>query len=475
MSISTTHGSPGPPPIRNRPVLKRAVVNGRAITYSASSAWHRLALIVATFVYAWAVHYGHQDYLQLWDYFGFTYRPPGWAEILLGSVLLLAGAMAMPAVLNRPSTIVLFCLYVSVYVPGIVIALGVNEDRLDRYPPILLALCAVFVLASVCSRRRNVLLDRAAGELPTTKFSYVVFVAWMGCGVILVLTYRSVMSLVSFADIYDQRAAGASTSALMGYVQTYFSHILSPALIAIGLAKRQKLWIFAGTTGCLIMYMIDAQRTVFLFPLAMVILHAVLRTRLSVLRTTALPLILLAVIVTYSTRYWEENQLAYALSANLTFRTLTFPGLTYSMYYDLFSRDGYTWWSHVKGISTFVPIPKAYSHEPQWPALGYIVAARLYGGNFNANANLFAGDGVAAAGSLGTIVIGVLLAGYLVVLDQVGRDWNRHFTMLAALPIGITLMNGQFFSAMLSFGGIFWIVALILFRPHRRQIPVAGS
>ena len=31
-------------------------------------------------------------------------------------------------------------------------------------------------------------------------------------------------------EIYEQRAAGRSTSLLMGYTQTYFSNVFSPAL-----------------------------------------------------------------------------------------------------------------------------------------------------------------------------------------------------------------------------------------------------
>jgi hypothetical protein len=429
----------------------------------------RAGVVLASLVYAWALHYAHVEYLNpLWDYFGFTYRVLGWREIVLVVVLVLVGSLAVPARIRGASSILIFCLFVAVYIPAVVLTLSLNTDRLPRYLPILAALAAAFTLACVASRWR-VLPEIHEGRLPGRGFSYGILVAWAVCAAALLATYGSIMSLVSLGDVYEQRTAGASTSMLMGYVQTYFGYVFSPALIAIGLASRRRVLALTGTLGCLIMYMIDAQRTVFLLPAAMIALDVLLRSRFRVLRTTAFPVFGLAAVVFLSAAFYKVSGLASLISQHITFRTLSFPGLTYSLYYDLFSRDGYTWWSHVKGFNFFVPVPAAYVSDPRWPGLGYIVADRVHNMESNANANLFAGDGVAAGGALGALLIGIVFAVYVVALDYVARGWDRRFTILLLVPVGITLINGQFFTTMLSFGGIFWVLMLYFQRPRPRH------
>jgi hypothetical protein len=155
---------------------------------------------------------------------------------------------------------------------------------------------------------------------------------------------------------------------------------------------------------------------------------------------------------------------------------LGLPGLTFSQYYDLFSAGGFTWWSHIKGLSLLIPAPEAYVEDAAWPNLGYMIGDRLYGSiEYNANANLFSGDGVAAAGPLGVGLIAIVLAIWLVWLDRLSQGWNRGFAILVILPIGLSLTNGHLFTTLLSFGGLFWMVTFYLYKPGRRRIIREGE
>jgi hypothetical protein len=83
----------------------------------------------------------------------------------------------------------------------------------------------------------------------------------------------------------------------------------------------------------------------------------------------------------------------------------------------------------------------------------------------NANANLFAADGVAAAGALGVAVIGIALAVWLWVLDRASAGWSQKFGVLITLPMAVSLTNGSLFTTLLSFGGLFWTLTFYFYKP----------
>ena len=440
----------------------------RAYTVS-DLAKSRGVLLAASLVYAWAIHYAHVEYLDpVWDYYGFTYWQPDLFDSLLIGGLVLLGAAVLPAVLARPSSIVLLLLFLVVYVPTIVITLCLDADATETYGQGLIVFGAAFAVACLGARARERRRPVEARE-PDDRFMLVVLAAWAASAVVLVYAYGSMMRFVNLDNIYDQREAGRSTSLAMGYVQTYFSNVLSPALMAFGLLKSRWLLLVLGAIGCVIMFMINAQRTVFVLPFLIVGLHVVLSSRYAALRTSSFALLLLAGVTVLIAATYEDSLVATFFGIYLVYRTLCIPGLTYSQYYDLFSRDGFTWWSHVKGLNLLIPAPASYVNDSAWPNLGFVVGDRIYRSfDMNANANLFVGDGVAAAGTLGVAVIGCAFAACLYWLDRSARGWDSRFTLLVLAPLAVTLTNGQLFTALLSFGGAFWMLTFYLYKPGRR-------
>jgi hypothetical protein len=285
-----------------------------------------------------------------------------------------------------------------------------------------------------------------------------------------VTAYHSIMSFAGLSEIYEQRAAAASSNLFMGYVRSYFSNVFSPALIALGLMKARWRWVLLGSVGCLLMFMIDAQRTVFMLPLAIVGIHLLLNRRSDFARSVAVIMAALGATMMLSVNFYNDNIVGDLLSALLVFRTLTIPGLAFSQYVDVFSKEGFTWWSHIRGFNLLIPTPAAYLDDHNWPSLGFIVGDRWYGSTtLDANANLFAADGVAAAGAAGVAVIGLILAVWLRLLDQASIGWNRQFAILALVPVALTLTNGQLSTTALSFGGLFWTLLFHFYKPaaHR--------
>lgn len=431
----------------------------------------RGVLLLAAAFYAWTLHVAHGSLLQnaYWEY-GFSFDPFDLWEGTVVSLLVAMGAAGLPGRLDRPSSVILTALFVVVYVPTVVITPALAPDATDRYGPSLAALAASFLGTCIVSRLTR---SRAVtGCVPGPTFVRIVTMAWAACSVVLVIEYGSTMRLVGLDETYAQRAVGASTSLLIGYVQTYYTNVFSPGLIALGLVLRRRLLIVAGVLGCLIMYMIAAQRTVFLLPFVMFALHFGLALRVTWFRNVGALLAGLAATVA-ATCAWPTSSVVAELSSRyLVFRTIALPGLTFSQYQDVFGSHAVTWWSHVRGMELLVSRPPAYASDPLWPGLGYMVGDRLFGNPVvNWNANLFAGDGVAAAGWAGVLVIGVVLAIWLAVLDFAARAWDRRFAMLVVLPVALSLTNGHLTTALLSFGGLFWTLLFILYKP--RHVPPA--
>lgn len=422
-------------------------------------------LILSSWIFALAIQFCYVQYLDpVWSYYGFTRSPLGMFELALIVVFTTCGAIAMPKSVDSPSSVVLLLLYIVVYIPAIVITLNLDTNRVERYLVSLVALTVSFSLACVASKSRRP--NHRHQVLPDARFTNVMLSAWVALCVVLVATYFPIMTLSGLDDIYEQRAAGASANIWMGYAQTYFGNVVSPALIALGLTRSKTRWVALGSAGCLIMYMINAQRTIFLLPVAMIAIHAMLGSKLRFVRSTAFPMLMLAVLFVWSVAFYEDNPVASLLALFLVFRTFSIPGLTISQYHDLFAMDGYTWWSHIKGLDLVVAPPTIFAGDPSWPNLGYIVGDRVYGNvENNVNANLFSGDGLAAAGPFGVLVIGFVLACWLILLDRSARGWDSKFSALAILPLGLALTNGHFFTAMLSFGGIFWLIAFHFLKP----------
>jgi hypothetical protein len=177
-----------------------------------------------------------------------------------------------------------------------------------------------------------------------------------------------------------------------------------------------------------------------------------------------------------ATLTYKQSKVSDFLSVYLTFRTIGIPGLTLSQYFRVFSDEGYTRGSHIKGISSFVPAPPAYMDDPGWPSLGYIVADRIYKSpQTNQNANLYAGDGIASAGVMGIMLISLMLALWLRLLDRLIPRAVAWQAILLMLPTALALTNAPLSTTLVSFGGLFWTLFFLSSTQLKLIVPASPS
>lgn len=428
--------------------------------------------IIATLVYAAAFYQAYLIYLNpTWEYFGFKLEAIDGERLSTGLVLLLLSAVCQPTNITRPAPLSLFIIYFNVYIPCLITSLLISNNAIQLYGGILLALTLVFCMAGL-SLSKNDSTNAEAEKIPRN-LPLLIWGLWLVSTLVLLVNFHQVMTirpLADIEDIYEQRVAGTATGAFLGYTQTFYSSIFAPGLLAIGLIQRNPLAITAAFASGLLMYSITAQRTILFLPVIIVLMHWVISNRRTRQHATSVTLLILAALISISTMFAEESLIAAAVALLLTFRTIGIPGLTVSQYEDLFSVIGRTHWSHVKGIDLLVAPPNYATVDSLWPNLGYMVGDRTYNNPiFNVNANLFAGDGVAAAGALGVFIIGLIFTIWLKVVEKASLNWPRKFSALAIMPAAISMTNGHFFTTMLSFGGIFWLLVMFGMKPQNSR------
>lgn len=420
----------------------------------------RIYLILAALLYLAALYFSYDKYMSIyWEYFGFTYEAWDLADLIFATSLTLLGCILAPVSLNWASSLIVTLLFIVVYMPTVVVTLSLDVDGIYKYGELLVALGVGFGVINYSSRA-NVKFNWTRIYIPWVLFLSIMLIIWLCCVLVLVYYYSSSIRFVGFDDIYTQRFLARNTDVpvAIAYVKSLFINIVCAFFMSLGIVCNKWRFFFLGASGCILMYMIVAAKFAFALPFAFLILGYMLKLKSHYQRKTWFLVVMFGFFVIVSTVMVDLGYLWRLIASLLICRTLAIPGLMLSVYYDLFSIEGFTWWSHVKGFSLLVTAPDNFINDPIWPYLGLIIGDRVYGNvNLNGNANFWAGDGVAAAGAVGILVISVLVAIWLRFLNESSRHWNSKFVILSILPFAVSLTNMNFFTSILSFGGIIWM------------------
>ncbi len=425
--------------------------------------------VVFAYVYFFSLYFCYLNYLNpTWDYFGFQYVPPASFEIIIVLVFMMIGTIGMPTNINSPSALIITFSYHLVYIPALLSCLLVKQHGAIVYFDIIVSLSFIFLLCGLAiSAAKGASLinykERVDGKYE--KIDKFAFLLWIILGAILIFNYSSIMSFSSLEDVYSQRAVGASSNALLGYSQTYFGYVFSPYLLVLGITKRSVIAFIAGFSGFFIMYAINAERTLFLMPFLVIALSLAINSRMKILIRFYFISMILSSVVFIVTIFHKVGGVFEILATYIVFRTIGLPGLSIPLYQDLFSKIGYTYWSHINGMSLISSVPDFFNDEQAWPRLGVLIGKYLYNNSENNyNANLFSSDGIASAGSVGLIIMGLFFSAFLFLLEKLSKSNDNRFSILSIVPLAMVLVNGSLFTALLSFGGFFWILAFYLRR-----------
>jgi hypothetical protein len=414
-------------------------------------------IYVISIIYFYAVYLVNKNFSSVfyWQY-GFNFTHLSMNDIIVLCILTFIIIFLLPVRMNRSSSIFLVIIYFFVIVPFQVVGLsGDNSYESQRYTILFLVHLCFSGCCLACSRGKS----DSPQKKPVTGFVSALLLCWFLTAVILIYLYRDIMTISGLDSIYAQRELGKATNLWVGYVQTYNQYVFSPALVAIGLAYKKPAAFIAGVVGAILSFSITAEKAGLMYPAFVVILYLMVSSKRSFASASSLIALGLSMILYISVFFQHENGRTDFILWYLGTRTLLVPGTFISLYQDFFSSVGYTNFSHIRVINLFVSIPDAYILDSRWPAIGLILGEDyLRIPTLNANANFIASDGVASLGLFGIPVAFSVLALYLRLLDRFTAGIDPKVTLPILLPVALTLTNGSVFTAMTSFGGIFWII-----------------
>jgi hypothetical protein len=375
---------------------------------------------------------------------------------------------SLPVRMDRPSSIFLWFLNIFYVIPAIFLTFYMGSLGDDEYYPLVLALDFAMILSAVVVQRWPRSADRRFA--PDEQMVWFLVAAWVFMTSVLIFVFGGTMSVAGIDDIYYQRslAQDADVAGMVSYIRTYYGYVANPLLIGIGLFYDRKGLLSMGMAGVIISYMIDAQKMNIIMAIGMVGIHFMMRRGFAGVWVYTSGVALISAISYFSIGLYPMSE--YVADVILL-RAIAIPGGTFVQYFDLFYSEGFTHWSSVTGIGMLVDAPAAFASDPAWPQLGIIVGREYFpwATGLNHSASLFAGEGAAAAGALGVVVIGIALAIFLKVFDTVARNWAPQFVLVSIVPIAMALSNAHLSTVLVSFGGGFWLLLLGFYRPRMAQ------
>lgn len=419
----------------------------------------RIMLFLASYIYIFSLTNLLANYAAVeWVMYGFSYKEPEFIDLIAATFGLLVWSFLLPKKIDYPSSLILIIVYVFVCLPATVTILCFEKISAYNTYIFLFALILGFSFSCLLVQKFKKKYHTAAREY-SNEFILILICLW--CLSLVTILYFSIgiMSFAGFDSIYEQREIGAAKNLFEGYIQTYFGYVISPALLVIGLQKKKYMHIIMGCIGALTLYLVTAEKAVISYPIFIAILYYILKSKNVFYSTSVFIMLIFSIFLLFASVFYEDLQTAEFVAWYLGIRTLLIPGAFIVHYADYFSQTGYTYMTHITGISSFIDVPSQYAGSTRWPSIGHLVGENYLNiPTMNANANFIASDGIASGGIVGLVISLIIFGIFLVLLDKTSKEVKINISLPVLLPIALTLTNGSLFTVLISFGGLFWIL-----------------
>jgi len=157
--------------------------------------------------------------------------------------------------------------------------------------------------------------------------------------------------------------------------------------------------------------------------------------------------------------------ITYWYIAVIHFRTFAIPSILIAQYYEFFQHNPLTYMSHVHGVDLLInyPYDKAYS---------MIIGDHFYGRLLNANAGLWAGDGLAGFGPQGIVIMSFVCAILFYILDCLSRLYDARFVAVSISFTAVCFANAPLSTTLFS-GGLGFLMMALLVLPNKGLLQVA--
>lgn len=404
-----------------------------------------------------------------WGYFGFRFEPQTYLPYWNGVLCTLIGYLVLPRQARVASDYVHWLLFVLAFVP-IQLTIGLSNSipgGIVKYQfalllSLLLSVLIAHFAGSIASKQtynvRDLYIYKKIKHrnVPRVLALLSVFIVS-----ILILRFYSIMHFSGIEEVYEQRerASDLGVGSLYGYLILWATYLIAPLMIATGLTGGRNFYLILAFFLLTVVYMITASKITFVIILLSLSIHYFnkfgLRHRMYLLFCVPI----LPMLLSISFDLANDNSLgpvaSYALD-QIVVRGIAIQPMIFNLYLEFFATNPHTYYSHVTGVSWFLDYPYDLP-------VGRVISIYQYGHpNANANSGIWATDGVAAAGWLGIVIVGVLLGTFLGFANSITKNVGQEFLSITMLSLAMLMVNVSLFTTIASGGG-FLLVILI---PH---------
>jgi hypothetical protein len=226
----------------------------------------RLGTILGCAAYITAAMKGYEVTAALgYGYMGFNTREIDSWTLAGAFAIALLPSLFLPLNARRPSTILLWLLYLVAYVP---LAFVPMLSLQSTDPAATLRFGAFVGAAFIC-----VMLST---RIPRVEFGTIPrLLAWTALALLILSLYGYLaathglsLKLVSLDEVYDVRSEFKDEAARIGrsasYALFWLANVLNPLLLAIGVTRRKPLLLAGGVLGQFVIFSITGFKTVLL-------------------------------------------------------------------------------------------------------------------------------------------------------------------------------------------------------------------
>jgi len=253
---------------------------------------------------------------------------------------------------------------------------------------------------------------------------------------------------------------GLDTNIFTNYGHVWLANVINPMLMAWGLLRKKPLLFLIGILGQIVLFMTAAQKMVLLSVVLIVLLFFIIKSkRYNFGLRFILGMSSLLIFVISLELY--ESFFSFTVQTLIGMRLFSVAGFMTSVYSDFFSQNPWTFWSHLKGISTIIEYPYDLS-------VPFLIGDFL--GNFenSANAHAWATDGIAAMGLVGVLIVSLLMMFIFYLLDCAATGLDPRLSGLSIVTHGAAIGNLSVMSVFLG-GGLFFNIILLWLMPRGKR------
>lgn len=298
---------------------------------------------------------------------------------------------------------------------------------------------------------------RAISFNVTSKKKIDIKIIWITTAIltlILFITFKNNMRLVSFQDIYQLREENSQSDVTgIGYFYGWCSSFFYPFVFCYGLIMKKRKFICIGTILFIFLYSIMGQKVDLFSPVMLFVLYYIFKWqdkhRANVMGPISLGVLLLAIIIFL----FIDTLWGFGAGAVFFSRTLGVSAYHVPMYLDFFHNNPYTYFSHINFVNFFT---QSYPYKE---SIGAMVAGE---DGVVSNAIFWQMDGIASCGVLGCVIISFIVYYFLLLMNGLGNNRTKYLINTLMLSPIAALLNVSFFTTILS-KGVFFIFLTIYF------------